>query len=42
MNTTLTDKPWLKIIGWLVLVGLAAVLVNWAAKRADDLWKKGP
>jgi len=36
-----SQKSWAKIAGWLVIVGIATVVVNWAAKRACDLWKTG-
>ena len=35
------SRPWGYIVGWLLVVGLAAVVGNWAAKRAYDLWRKG-
>jgi len=38
----MNEKPWLKIIGLLALVGVAAVVVNLAGKRAYDLWRATP
>lgn len=36
-----TPKPWVTIFGLLALVGVAAVVMNVAGKRAYDLWKTG-
>jgi hypothetical protein len=36
-----TSKPWLSILGLVALVGVAAVVVNLAGKKAYDLLQNG-
>lgn len=40
-TATSSEKPWWTIVGLLMVVGVAGVAANLAAKRAYDLWKTG-